>query len=84
MLVMLLREVFSTALSQSFSLYLRARNLRIYCAYKTFNTEKTVLLNDYYIKRPERLIAALQLMSEKIDGKEVVAAFGLMKICLYV
>jgi len=76
--ISLFRESFFPILSRSFSPYSTARNLGIYCACKVFNPEKIVFLDDdCYIKRPERLMAALQLMGKKIDGKEIVAVSGL-------
>lgn len=74
----LFRANFSAILSQSFGPYSTARNLGIYCACRAFNPEKIVFLDDdCYLKRPERLMAALQLVGKKIDGKELVAISGL-------
>ncbi len=74
----LFRESFSTILSQSFSPYSTARNLGIYCACRAFNPDKIVFLDDdCYMKSPERLVTALQLVGKKIDGKELVAISGL-------
>jgi hypothetical protein len=65
-------------LLRSFSPYSTARNLGIYLTYRVFNPEKIVFLDDdCYIKRPERLVAALQLIGRKVDGKEIVAVSGL-------
>jgi len=76
--IFLFRASFSAILSQSFSPYSTARNLGIYCACRAFNPEKIVFLDDdCYMKRPERLMAALQLVGKKIDGKELVAISGL-------
>jgi len=76
--IFLFRERFSAILSQSFGPYSTARNLGIYCACRAFNPEKIVFLDDdCYLKRPERLMAALQLVGKKIDGKELVAISGL-------
>jgi hypothetical protein len=76
--IFLFRESFSAMLSQSFGPYSTARNLGIYCACRAFNPEKIVFLDDdCYMKSPERLMAALQLVGKKIDGKELVAISGL-------
>jgi len=76
--IFLFKASFSAILSQSFSPYSTARNLGIYCACRAFNPEKIVFLDDdCYMKRPERLMAALQLVGKKIDGKELVAISGL-------
>lgn len=74
----LFKESFFTVLSRSFGPYSSTRNLGIYSAYKSFNPEKIVFLDDdCYIKKPERLKAALQLIGKKIDRKEIVAVSGL-------
>jgi len=74
----LYRKSFFTLLSRSFSPYSAARNLGIYYACRAFNPEKIVFLDDdCYIKRPERLMAALQLIGKKIDEKEIVVVSGL-------
>ena len=74
----LFREKFFAILSRSFSPYSTARNLGIYCACRVFDPEKIVLLDDdCYISRPQRLMAALQLIGKKMDGKEIVAVSGL-------
>ncbi len=76
--IFLFRASFSAILSQSFGPYSTARNLGIYCACRAFNPEKIVFLDDdCYLKTPERLMAALQLVGRKIDGKELVAISGL-------
>lgn len=76
--IFLFRKSFFSLLSRSFSPYSTARNLGIYCACRVFNPEKIVFLDDdCYIKRPERLMAALQLIGKKIDGKEIAAVSGL-------
>jgi glycosyltransferase involved in cell wall biosynthesis len=84
--IILLRASFSALLSQSFSPYSTARNLGIYCACRAFNPEKIVFLDDdCYLKRPKRLMAALQLVGKKIDGKELVAISGLYEdLSLYI
>lgn len=74
----LFRERESTLLSQSFSPYSTARNLGIYCTCRSFNPEKIVFLDDdCYIEKPERLMAALQLIGKNVDGREIVAVSGL-------
>lgn len=74
----LFKDSFFTVLSGSFGPYSTARNLGIYSAYRNFHPEKIVFLDDdCYIKRPERLMAALQLIGKKIDGKEIAAVSGL-------
>jgi glycosyltransferase involved in cell wall biosynthesis len=76
--VFLFRKKFFTLFSRSFSPYSTARNLGIYHTYRVFNPEEIVFLDDdCYIKRPERLMAALQLIGKKVDGKEIVAVSGL-------
>lgn len=76
--VFLFRKKSFTLLLRSFSPYSSARNLGIYHTYKVFNPEKIVFLDDdCYINRPERLMAALQLIGKKVDGKEIVAVSGL-------
>ncbi len=80
----LFRESLYAILSQSFSPYSTARNLGIYCACRTFDPDITVFLDDdCYLKSPERLRAALQLIGKKIDGQEIVALSGLYEdLCL--
>jgi len=76
--IILFRESVFTLLSGSFGPYSTARNLGIYCACKVFNPEKIVFLDDdCYIEKPERLIAALQLIGKRMDGKKIVAVSGL-------
>jgi glycosyltransferase involved in cell wall biosynthesis len=76
--IFLFRERLSAILSQSFSPYSTARNLGIYCARRAYDPERIVFLDDdCYVKSPERLTAALQLIGKKIDGKEIVAVSGL-------
>jgi len=76
--IFLFRESLSALLSQSFSPYSTARNLGIYCARRAYDPERIVFLDDdCYVKRPERLTAALQLIGKKIDRKEIVAVSGL-------
>ncbi len=72
------RKSFSRILSRSFSPYSTARNLGMYYAYRVFKPEKIVFLDDdCVIKKPERLMGALQLIGKKVDGKEIVAVSGL-------
>ncbi len=74
----LYRKSSFTLLSRSFSPYSTARNLGIYCACRVFNPEKIVFLDDdCYIKRPEKLMAAFQLIGERLNGKEIIAVSGL-------
>jgi glycosyltransferase involved in cell wall biosynthesis len=76
--IFLFRESLSAILSQSFSPYSTARNLGIYCARRAYDPERIVFLDDdCYVKSPERLTAALQLIGKKIDRKEIVAVSGL-------
>jgi glycosyltransferase involved in cell wall biosynthesis len=76
--VFLFRNKFSALLLRSFNPYSTARNLGIYHAYRVFNPEKIVFLDDdCYIERPERLRTALQLIGKKVDGKDIVAVSGL-------
>jgi glycosyltransferase involved in cell wall biosynthesis len=76
--IFLCRESLSAVLSQSFSPYSTARNLGIYCARRAYDPERIVFLDDdCYVKSPERLTAALQLIGKKIDRKEIVAVSGL-------
>jgi len=80
----LFRGSLSPILSQSFSPYSTARNLGIYCACRAFDPDKIVFLDDdCYMKSPERLTAALQLIGKTMDGKEIVAVSGLYEdMCL--
>jgi len=74
----LFRSSFLDILSRSFSPYSSARNLGIYCACSAFDPERIVFLDDdCYIERPEKLMAALQLIGERLDGKEIIAVSGL-------
>ncbi len=74
----LFRESLCAILSQSFSPYSTARNLGIYSACRAFDPDRIVFLDDdCYMKSPERLTAALQLIGKKVDGKEIVAVSGL-------
>jgi len=84
--IVLFRESLYAILSQSFSPYSTARNLGIYCACRAFDPEKIVFLDDdCCVKSPERLMAALQLIGKKIDGKEIVAVSGLYEdLSLYI
>ncbi len=72
------RQSFFSMLSQSFGPYSTARNSGIYWAFRVFNPETVIFLDDdCYIEKPERLNAALQLINKKIGGKEIVAVSGL-------
>ncbi|NIP66641.1 hypothetical protein GWN63_00875 [Candidatus Bathyarchaeota archaeon] len=74
----LFRDQFLALLSQSFAPYSTARNLGIYSAHREFNAQRIVFLDDdCYIRRPERLMDALQLVGERMEGKEIVAVSGL-------
>ena len=82
--IVLFRKNLHAILSQSFSPYSTARNLGIYCACRAFSPDKIVFLDDdCYMRSPERLAAALQLIGKTVDGKEIVAVSGLYEdLCL--
>jgi glycosyltransferase involved in cell wall biosynthesis len=76
--VTLFRKSFGTLVSQSFAPYSTARNLGIFHACRVFRPEKIVFSDDdCFVTGPERLKGALQLVGERISGKEIIAVSGL-------
>ncbi len=74
----LFRDSLSSMLSQSFGPYSAARNLGIFIAYRAFDPDRIVFLDDdCYMENPQGVTAALHLIGKTLDGKEIVAVSGL-------